>query len=101
MTIGLDGEQLVEDMESELVRQTVTADIVLAEALGVTGTPTVFLNGRRVPRVCLRNPVFWEAISAELSASASGPEQYKVSREPTRLAASPAIGSTQRGGHER
>ena len=85
-------------MESELVRQTVAADISLAEALGVKGTPTVFLNGRLVPQVCLRNPIFWEAIGMELWASASDPRQDSVRQGPASLAASSAIGSTERVG---
>jgi len=61
--IGLDGEQLLTDMESEAVRQAVTSDIALAAELGVKGTPSVFLNGRPIPRSSLFNPVFWEAVS--------------------------------------
>ena len=95
--IGLDGKQLVEDMEGELVRQTVAADIRLAEALDVTGTPTVFLNGRRVPQICLRNPVFWEAISTELSAGVSDAKQHRAFRRGTmKLAARPTIGSAEK-----
>jgi protein-disulfide isomerase len=68
--IGLDGEKLVEDMSGRSVREAVVRDIALAHALGVHGTPTVFLNGRRVPDLCLYNPVFWEAISSELQEDA-------------------------------
>ena len=69
MQIGLDGDKLVADMESAPVEQAVEADVALAAELGVTGTPAVFLNGRRVPRLCLHNSVFWEAIAAELRSS--------------------------------
>ena len=69
MQIGLDGDKLVADMESAPVEQAVEADVALAAELGVTGTPAVFLNGRRVPRLCLHNSVFWEAIAAELWSS--------------------------------
>jgi hypothetical protein len=65
--IGLDGERLVADMQSDVVRQAVAADILLATELGVSGTPTVFLNGRPVPPFCRGNPLFWDAVSQELS----------------------------------
>jgi hypothetical protein len=67
--IGLDGEQLLADMGCPSVRQSVAGDIALAAELGVRGTPTVFVNGRRVPEFCLHNPVFWEALSADLQRS--------------------------------
>jgi protein-disulfide isomerase len=68
--IGLDGEKLLADMEGEEVRRTVARDVALAAKLSVRGTPTVFLNRRRVPELCLHNPVFWEAIAAEFQRSA-------------------------------
>jgi protein-disulfide isomerase len=67
--IGLDGEQLLADMGRLSVRQSVARDVALAAELGVRGTPTVFVNGRRVPRFCLHSPVFWEALSADLQQS--------------------------------
>ncbi len=62
--IGLDGELLLRDMERETVRKTVVRDVALAAELGVRGTPSVFLNERRVPDHCLNNSIFWKAISA-------------------------------------
>ena len=61
--IGLEGEQLLNDMNSEKVRQRVAADVALAAKLGVAGTPAVFLNGRRVPQLCATSPIFWEAVA--------------------------------------
>ncbi len=58
--IGVDAELLLGRMESEAVRRIIEADIALAAALGVTGTPTMFLDGRRVPELC-RSAVFWRA----------------------------------------
>ena len=69
--IGLDAEQLLADMRSETIRQAVASDIGLAADLGVTGTPKVFLNGRLVPKICLHNPIFWEAVSSELQRLAT------------------------------
>lgn len=65
--IGLDGDRLAADMQSSAVASTVAADAALAAELGVTNTPTVFLDGRRVPLLCLNNPVFWRAIAFEFS----------------------------------
>lgn len=59
---GLDADRLLRDMESEAVRDIVQSDIELAKELGVTRTPVMFLNGRRIPKLC-RVPVFWEAFA--------------------------------------
>ncbi|MCZ6682717.1 MAG: DsbA family protein [Planctomycetota bacterium] len=61
--IGLDGERLLSDMEGAVVRRTVAEDLALAKQLGVSGTPAVFLDGRRIPTLSLTNPVFWKAIA--------------------------------------
>ena len=83
--IGLDGEQLLADMRDPGVRQAVAADMDLAAELGVTGTPSVFLNGRPVSPLSLHNPVFWEAASADLQAQAAvaaGDQAYSADDEP-------------------
>ena len=76
LQIGLDAVLLLSDMEGEEVRQIVESDIELAEELGVTGTPTMFLNGRRVTELC-RGPVFWKAF-AEAWTSSRGHAQGSV-----------------------
>jgi protein-disulfide isomerase len=60
---GLDDAQLLRDMGGTAARDAVAADVELARRLGVTGTPALFLNGRRVPDVC-DTPVFWQALAA-------------------------------------
>ena len=84
--IGLDADRLVADMDSTAVRQAVAADVALAAELGVKSTPAVFLNGRRVPRLCVNNPVFWEAIAARLSpgpgVAARGQGEPAIGRGP-------------------
>lgn len=45
-------------------RRAVEADIQLGLSLGVDATPTVFLDGRRVPELCLTSPAFWNAVAA-------------------------------------
>lgn len=48
-TIGLDLERFKRDISSEIVERRIFLDGKRAHALGVKGTPTVFLNGREVP----------------------------------------------------
>jgi predicted DsbA family dithiol-disulfide isomerase len=62
--IGLNADRLLYDMHDDTVRQIVAADIALGEPLGVRGTPTVFLNGRRVTELC-QTTVFWQAVAAD------------------------------------
>ena len=45
-TIGLDPEKFRRDMQSEIVKERVAADQKRAEKLGVSVTPTVFVNGK-------------------------------------------------------
>jgi len=52
------------DMAGAVVRDTLDRDVALARELGVTSTPAVYLDGRLVPKLCLYNPVFWEAASS-------------------------------------
>lgn len=46
--LGLDAERLKRDMDSQIVKERLAADQKRAVSLGVTGTPTLFLNGREV-----------------------------------------------------
>jgi len=64
---GLDVGRFAADLHSSMVRQAVDQDVELAQRLGVSTVPTVFLNGRRVPDVCLESPVFWQSVAARLS----------------------------------
>ncbi|UCD75380.1 MAG: DsbA family protein [Phycisphaerales bacterium] len=68
---GLDPDAFRRAMQSEQVRQVVRDDIALAEELGVNGTPTLFLDGRRVPHLC-RTPVFWRAFAQDRAQLAAG-----------------------------
>ena len=47
--IGLDVDHYNRDVVSDSVAQRITQDGTRGHSLGVTGTPTVFLNGREVP----------------------------------------------------
>jgi protein-disulfide isomerase len=48
-TLGLDVQKFTQDMDSMSVRNRVMNDENVGSARGVTGTPTVFLNGREIP----------------------------------------------------
>ena len=67
--IGLDVERFKQDVESDHVARRVTADGVRGRAMGVKGTPTVFLNGREVPFESLPADKLRELIKAALAAS--------------------------------
>jgi protein-disulfide isomerase len=69
--IGLDPDELLRAMDGPDVSDVVAADIALARRLGVAGTPTMFLDGRRVTEIC-RSPVFWEAVAATPPPDGSG-----------------------------
>ena len=46
--IELDQDQFKKDMGSSRLNKIVSSDIAEAGRLGVTGTPTIFINGRRL-----------------------------------------------------
>ena len=46
--IGLDQDQFKKDMGSSRLNKIVSSDVSEAGRLGVTGTPTIFINGRRL-----------------------------------------------------
>jgi protein-disulfide isomerase len=46
--LGLDNERFARDLGSEEVKMRIEADQAAAARLGVNGTPTVFINGRRL-----------------------------------------------------
>lgn len=46
--MGLDAERLKRDMDSQIVKERLGADQKRGASLGVTGTPTLFLNGREL-----------------------------------------------------
>lgn len=65
-TAGLDQEGFASCLESDRFAETVTANAMMAQRLGVNSTPTVIINNRRV-----RDPFDYAAI-AQLIAEESG-----------------------------
>ena len=66
--IGLVLEQFRKDNTSEIVERRIFLDGKRAHALGVKGTPTVFMNGREIPFESLAPEKLKALINAELAA---------------------------------
>jgi protein-disulfide isomerase len=57
---GIDPDAFLKKLDDPAVKQRVSGDIASGHALHVTNTPTVFLDGRLVPQLCM-TPEFWKA----------------------------------------
>jgi protein-disulfide isomerase len=64
--MGLDAARLRRDMDSQPVTDRIVADQRRAVSLGVTGTPTLFLNGKEVPADALTESGLRALIEAAL-----------------------------------
>jgi protein-disulfide isomerase len=64
--MGLDAARLRQDMDSQVVVDRIAADQRRAVSLGVTGTPTLFLNGKEVPADALTESGLRALIEAAL-----------------------------------
>ncbi len=62
--LNLDMEKWQQDMQSQQARQRIAADIQQAKEAGVTGTPTIFVNGRLLQNRSIQG--FQEMIDEEL-----------------------------------
>jgi protein-disulfide isomerase len=67
--IGLDPDKYGRDLTSEIVDRRIFLDGKRAHALGIKGTPTVFLNGREVPFESFFAP---EKLRAEINKELAG-----------------------------
>jgi protein-disulfide isomerase len=63
--IGLDVEKFKKDMNSSIVQQKIRKDLADAQLAGVTGTPTVFINGRKLSQRSLQG--FQQIIDEEIA----------------------------------
>ena len=59
LELGLDTGRFLTDLDSDPVRERVAEDQRLGRQIGVSGTPTVFLNRREVDRVSRNLVAFW------------------------------------------
>ena len=67
--IGLDLDKYRKDLTSEVVEQRIFQDGKRAHALGVQGTPTVFMNGREIPFQSLEPGRLRTLITNEIAAA--------------------------------
>ena len=65
--LQLDIDQFNKDMESQEIRQMVNKDMLDAQKAGVTGTPTIFINGKKLKNRSLAG--FQAMIDKELKGS--------------------------------
>lgn len=67
--LQLDLDTFQSDRDSnDSIKQEITRDLALAKKLGVRTTPTIFVNGARLPIVADRTPVLRTTIQNELKA---------------------------------
>lgn len=65
--LGLDIAQFNNDMNSPEIKQIISKDLLDAQKAGVTGTPTIFVNGKKLKN---RSPAGFQAmIDQELKGS--------------------------------
>lgn len=69
--LGLDVNKFKEDYASEKVNDIVNADLSEANKLGLTGTPSFFLNGKKLDNVQADLGAFSKLIDAEIAKKAS------------------------------
>jgi len=67
---GVDPEQFMIKLHDPAVEKRVAEDVAEAHTLGVSDTPTMFLDGRQVPEICMARE-FWEAAAKELATESS------------------------------
>ncbi len=60
--LGLDMTRYEADMNSPAIKQKISKDLRDAQAAGVTGTPTIFINGQRLKN---RSPQGFQAMINE------------------------------------
>ena len=65
--LGLDMAKFQKDRSSMVVEQRIRKDLVDAQNAGVTGTPTIFINGRKLTERTLQG--FQKLIDEELAQS--------------------------------
>jgi protein-disulfide isomerase len=71
LQIGLDVKKFIEDYKSNKYDQQIQQDINIGRSIGVNGTPTVFINGKRLMRRSFND--FKEAIEKALKDRNSKP----------------------------
>jgi protein-disulfide isomerase len=70
-TLGLNIDRFNKDMESDEVKRRVDADHLRGTALGITITPTLFINDRALPNASLSPPSLHSAVEAAINVKPS------------------------------
>jgi Na+:H+ antiporter, NhaA family len=70
--IGLDVERFRRDMDGEKVKARVAADQRRGSSLGVTSTPSIFINNEPLPRTSLNPSGLRTAIEAAMKSNPTG-----------------------------
>ena len=68
--LGLNIDRFKKDMESEPVKARVTSDQTRAASLGVSTTPSIFINNRAVPPSSLNPVALRDAVKAAINSKA-------------------------------
>ena len=63
--LGLDPDEFEKEMNSKEIQKKIDEDMIEAETAGTTGTPTIFINGRRLRNRSLEG--FQAIIDAQLN----------------------------------
>jgi protein-disulfide isomerase len=90
--LGLDPQRFVADMQSEAVKQRIREDAELAHKLQVTGTPAVYIMGRRVRNFLFESKAFLEDLkrSREQEHGAKPEHRPARPRKPEKQEAAPS-----------
>jgi protein-disulfide isomerase len=65
--LGFEWEAFQKTMTSDAVLDRIREDVELAKQIKMRGTPSVYLNGRKVPTMCRQVDVFWQEVKRRMT----------------------------------
>jgi protein-disulfide isomerase len=74
-TLGLDTEKFKEDMSGMAAKQRVDADIQRGRSMGISGTPTFYINGKPVSPDMMTSAGFKQLVEIEIRSAPVGQNQ--------------------------
>jgi len=101
-TVGLDLPRFMKDWESEAVADSVARDRKQGERLGLTGTPTIFINGRKFESAgdFKEDLEEWVTLEIKLSGGNATPQLAEAAPSPAPSASAAPTGSAKAVGKE-
>jgi protein-disulfide isomerase/uncharacterized membrane protein len=86
--MGLDEDQLKEDMHSDEVNQRIKEDTDLARSIGLKSTPVVYLSNHRVSKIAIPEMAFWDLVADRFweAIKKPRPEETRLENVLARLA---------------